>query len=1328
MAAILWSASAPAAVQQPAAPAASPLIELLRHHGVRVVVDPGVDLAPADPAPVSAARALRRLTREHNAALRWSGTDTGSTLPTELHLLASGSQQNRPPARKPAAADHVPGQLLVRFLPSARPAQRRALLHRLGLRMIRQLPRIHTWQLDGVDEARLAATIRTLQASGLVEYAEPNYLRHPRLLPDDPRFGQQWALHNSGQTVPDPAGFTPGAPGEDMALAAAWDLTTGSRQVVVAVLDDAVDIHHPDLYANIWSNPGEIAGNGFDDDGNGYIDDIHGWDFTNNDNDPSPDPGFAEGHGTAVAGAIGAVGNNATGISGVAWQVSIMPLKFAYDVAGEVAALDYAITNGADIVNASFGGSSFSQTEQAAVAQLQQAGILLVVAAGNDGNNNELVHDYPSGLPNPNILSVAASDNQGALTGWSQYGAFSVDVAAPGESILTTMAATDPIGNGGATDYDFIQGTSFSAPLVAGVAALIKSRYPSATFSELRGRIMAGVDPLASPPGLLATDGRVNADNALRGVAQPVLVIRGVTVREVVGDGDGLPDPGETLDLSITLENGWQQAGAITATLGSSDPAVRIVNSRAAYPELPTDGYGAPATPFRIRIEAMATSHPITLWLDITAAGGYQTRRTFRLETNALANGIRYSRTIQQDAQDDAQLFHIWLPAGARNLTVTTTAGADIDLILRPDRIPVFGMVSGSTWIDPNDPYVMISGSPGGNESISVAAPTSRLYYAVVTNASGLANTPFTIQAGYTIADTDGDGVPDAQDAFAQDPAVASDRDGDGAADGWLASATAEQINASLQSGTVIDAYPDDPLRQQGASYLLTDYHPVMTTGDFRAYRAIDGSDPARPLPVWFRAFAGAANTVQGGIQANTTLFGDGSLRYFRNDATGWIRFGSRRIDNPALGNQASTIDYYGFATPAQPDFGQLTTPAPLLPPSIQAGGSYSSRLAMVMRDAYGAVIWQGSMLEVISCDDYSGAGHNLADPAHPDFSADWDRQWNGRAGDPRAGLVRLIGYETVFDSYGTALYRNRWQTYYGKGIGDIFAREAAEDTYGAPLFNYEQRLMAYRVGARSGESANHAAARITLQDRYGQPAAGHWLYGRAGNGTISMAMFADSYGSASFTLDFDRYATLDIHAGTANREIYSWPGQDLSAPAAGGSPLVLQMGTPPPAVVQSYTLDPGWNLISFPMDPGPNGIADFIAAVRQAGGAVDSIWAYDTAGKRWRSHLVSMPTLSSLTAFAPNVGYWVKLRAGAGITITMRGSPAATSPTLLPGWNLIGVDAPVGDLSGWLTTNGGQSVWGFRHGAWQSVVAGSPSYLNSLRALQPGAGYWVYR
>ncbi|HET8948036.1 MAG TPA: S8 family serine peptidase, partial [Candidatus Polarisedimenticolia bacterium] len=413
--------------------------------------------------------------------------------------LPAGLAKNplQPPA--PTVPRYVAGEILVKFRSGTPAAERGALrLDLAGTTRRRFASGAELWRLGagvGVPEA----LARLKQTPGL-QYAEPNYLLRAAKTPDDPFFPIQWALQNTGQSS--------GTAGADIDAGQAWDITEGAP-VVVAVVDTGVDMQHPDLAANIWTNPGEIPGNLIDDDGDGLVDDVHGWDFVNHDDDPSDD----DGHGTHVAGTIAASADNGLGVAGIAWHARLMPLKFL-DASGlgttsdAIEAIDYAAARGARVLNASWGGGDFSEALFESIRNAAAQEVLFVAAAGNDGADSDRVPFFPAGFDAPNIIAVAATDRRDRLAPFSNYGARKVDMAAPGVDIYSTLP-------GGA--YGFSSGTSMATPHVSGVAALILGFAPGMPTDALRRRILDHAEPIASLTGKTATGARLNAFGCLQG-------------------------------------------------------------------------------------------------------------------------------------------------------------------------------------------------------------------------------------------------------------------------------------------------------------------------------------------------------------------------------------------------------------------------------------------------------------------------------------------------------------------------------------------------------------------------------------------------------------------------------------------------------------------------------------------------------------------------------------------------------------------------------------------------------------------------------------------
>jgi subtilisin family serine protease len=421
-------------------------------------------------------------------------------------------------------------ELIVRFRRGA-PAASRATAHvAAGARVVDRIPGralVLVRPLPGTDPL---AVMRRYRTDDAVVTVEPN-LPRPLLetVPTDPFFEELWGLRNTGQAHavadPPPANAA-GAADADIDASEAWDVTTGSPGTVIAVLDTGVDLSHPDLAPSLWENPGEIAGNGLDDDANGFVDDVVGWDFADGDANPQD----LDGHGSHVAGTIAAASEDGVGVAGVCPGCRIMALRFDLDVFSLIAAIDYAIENGADVLNGSFGGPGFSNQERKAFQRAESAGILSVLAAGNDAANQDMflasngdvvAPTYPAAFDLSGIVSVAASnhlDEYGYDTGcfartgdrercaFTNFGHDSVDLAAPGVDVLSTVP-------GG---YAVFNGTSMAAPHVAGVAGLVRSLHPDYSVLQLRNAILNSVDlPPSLTGGQTRTDGRLDAAAAL---------------------------------------------------------------------------------------------------------------------------------------------------------------------------------------------------------------------------------------------------------------------------------------------------------------------------------------------------------------------------------------------------------------------------------------------------------------------------------------------------------------------------------------------------------------------------------------------------------------------------------------------------------------------------------------------------------------------------------------------------------------------------------------------------------------------------------------------
>lgn len=376
--------------------------------------------------------------------------------------------------------------LLVRFAPGVPASTTRAALGAVGAHLVESFP-------DGPSLVALApggntaAALARLRSNPAVQYAEPDATLHAAAVyPNDPLFPQLWGLSNPG--------------GVNIDAPAAWGITTGTPATIVAVLDTGIDLSHPEFGGRIWVNPD--GGSGAD----GYLGDVNGWNFAENTGDVQDD----NGHGTHVAGILAAAGGNGNGVVGVDWNATLMPVKILDSSGGgttdaAVKGIYFAVEHGARVINASWGGGDYSQALADAIGFAGSNGVVFVTAAGNDGTNNDKVPSYPADYRLPNEIAVAAIDPRGDLAGFSNFGAHTVDLAAPGVNILSTVP-------GG---YAYYSGTSMATPYVAGVAALLVGLHPEYNAAQLVRRILATTKPLPSLHGKTITGGMVDAARAI---------------------------------------------------------------------------------------------------------------------------------------------------------------------------------------------------------------------------------------------------------------------------------------------------------------------------------------------------------------------------------------------------------------------------------------------------------------------------------------------------------------------------------------------------------------------------------------------------------------------------------------------------------------------------------------------------------------------------------------------------------------------------------------------------------------------------------------------
>ena len=593
----------------------------------------------------------------------------------------AGVRDARPAAQAARAPQPGPayaaGEVLVRLKAGASLSSRKALASSLGsaafrdLRVPAILPQGERIVLFKSGALTGEALVKSALQNPNVIAASLNYRRYVSaapVYPDDPEFSDLWGLDNIGQTA--------GTVGADISAPEAWGITTGSSGVVVADIDSGVAYDHPDLAANMWRNPFEIPANGIDDDLNGRVDDVYGIDVVNSDSDPYDD----DGHGTHTAGTMAAVGNNGIGITGVAWQARIMALKYL-DSAGSghdadaITCIAYVVeeklSHGVNVVaiNASWGGAGYNDLLRDAINAAGAAGIVFCAAAGNGGtdrigDNNDATPQYPSSYDCPNIIAVASTNSTDTLAISSNYGATSVDLAAPGVGILSTVPG------GG---YASLSGTSMATAHVTGAVALCAAQSPPETMAQRVQRIFDHVDPLASLTGKTTTGGRLDVAEAV--IPAPSITLFTPTSGPL-GSTVTLTGIGFTGATAVTF-NGVEvsfvvdSAAQITATVpaGATSGPIAVVTPR---------GIGTSATSFTvIPVPSIAKLTPAARKRGavVTISGtGFGTRSALgassvRFGGRASATYLSWSDTRIKCTVPMKARF------GAVTVTVTTTGG-----------------------------------------------------------------------------------------------------------------------------------------------------------------------------------------------------------------------------------------------------------------------------------------------------------------------------------------------------------------------------------------------------------------------------------------------------------------------------------------------------------------------------------------------------------------------------------------------------------------------------------------------------------------------------
>ena len=521
------------------------------------------------------------------------------SLTVVLLFAPCSTSHAQPPASPPL---FVPGELLVKFKTGVSAQKATTVFATAGLQSIRHFASIDVHRCGVPEGMTVAAAVESCLADPAVEFAEPNYIYTASRLPNDPRFQELWGLHNDADT--------------DIDAPEAWDTQVGAPGIVVGVVDTGVDHGHEDLQANMWRNPGESGSgretNRRDDDGNGFVDDVFGWDFANDDNDPMDD----NGHGSHVSGTIAATGDNGLGVTGVNWRASVMALKFlsangSGTPSDAIEAILYAAQNGARILNNSWGGGGRSQALLEAIEVARDRNVLFVAAAGNEGRDNDRTPSYPASYEVDNILSVAAYDRADGLASFSNFGKSSVDLGAPGVEVTSTTPGNN---------YQSFSGTSMATPHVSGVAALLLAQRPESTYRQLRVRLAGSVEPTAALENTTWSGGRLNAAAALAAGPRVAFVTRLADTPDENGP--------YTVGAEAVADEAIQSV-VLSYTVNSGTPATV---------PMPAVGDGA----FQAAIPGQSLGSTISYFVDVTdAAGGTARSRmyAFRIGETAVVPG-----------------------------------------------------------------------------------------------------------------------------------------------------------------------------------------------------------------------------------------------------------------------------------------------------------------------------------------------------------------------------------------------------------------------------------------------------------------------------------------------------------------------------------------------------------------------------------------------------------------------------------------------------------------------------------------------------------------
>lgn len=508
-------------------------------------------------------------------ALAAAGLLTLASLSFAQTALGGSPQgQNLPPGTV-TASDH----LLVAFKPGTPDSLRNDLIKKYGLLVNVDHGNRYFMRLD-LSSHHMAVGIqpsdfvRSLQTNPAVQYAELDVQITPDFVPNDPQFAQQWHHNNTGQTG--------GTPDADVDAVEGWDNMAGVQEVVVAVCDDGVDIDHEDLRNRVWVNPNETPGNGIDDDNNGFIDDIFGWDTADNDNNPRPNNG--DSHGTHVAGIVAAEQNNGKGVSGVAPNVKLMCMRHykgqASWISDLASAIDYAWQNGAQVITVSYNIDGWNQTLLQAIQRAGAADVVYCNSAGNNGQQNPPRQQIRALADN--VIFVASTDHNDTKSGFSNWGTL-IEVGSPGSNILSTFPNNT---------YATISGTSMATPLAAGIVGVIRGAFPALTAREALDTLISTCDQVPALTNFIANGARVNLANALTGPPAPTGLLDFTLVMGTL-QGGGLPELLDSDDAKVVIDTesvpGRGQYAAFQVTVSSPKASTDVASMKVTVESMASD-------------------------------------------------------------------------------------------------------------------------------------------------------------------------------------------------------------------------------------------------------------------------------------------------------------------------------------------------------------------------------------------------------------------------------------------------------------------------------------------------------------------------------------------------------------------------------------------------------------------------------------------------------------------------------------------------------------------------------------------------------------------